>query len=204
MAFQKMAHISSLELKRKIMHIIIGIIGFLILLYDILNPLIIFIILICGILISLLSIKIKIPIISFFLNLFEREKERKTLPGRGVIFAVAGSLLVLKLFPKDIALASIIILIFADPISHLIGKALGKTKSFLDKRKNIEGNIAGAIISSLFAMFLVNPILAVSGALIAMLFESLIIEIQKIELDDNLIMPLVAGTIMFLIRVFLI
>ena len=53
-------------------------------------------------------------------------------------------------------------------------------------------------------MFFVSPALAIAGSLVAMLFESLIIEIQKIQLDDNLIIPLAAGTTMLLIARFLI
>lgn len=197
--------IDSLELKRKILHILIGIGALVLLINNLITPLIIFILLIICVFLSLLSLKFKIPIVSFFLDNFERINEkRKKLPGRGFLFAIAGSLLALQLFEKNIALASIIILTFADPISHLIGKFLGKTRSFLDKRKNIEGHIAGAIISALFAMFFVPPILAFSGALAAMLFEAIIIEIQKIKLDDNLIIPLAAGTAMFLIVKFLI
>jgi len=195
-----MNKINNTELKRKIFHILIGIIGIFLLIYNLITPFQIFIILIIGIFISLLSLKIKIPLISYFLNHFEREKDMKELPGRAVIFGVAGSLLVLKLFPKNIALASITILIFADPLSHIIGRVFGKTKSFLDNKKNIEGHLSGFIISSLLAMFFVPFCLAIPGALIAMLFESLVIEIQKIKLDDNLIIPLVAGTTMYLIR----
>jgi len=190
---------NSLELKRKIVHILIGLAALLLIINDIVTPLIIFIILVVGVFLSFLSLRIRVPILSFFLDNFERSEEKGKLPGRAIIFAVAGSLLVLQLFERNIALASIIILTFADPISHLVGKNFGKTKSFLDRRKNIEGHIAGAIISSLFAMFFVHPVLAISGALTAMLFESVIIEIQKIELDDNLIIPLAAGTAMFLI-----
>ena len=197
-----MVNIDSLELKRKIIHILIGIAALLLIINNIITPFIIFIILIIGILLSFLSLKVKVPILHFFLDNFQRSEEKTKLPGRGIIFAVVGSLLALQLFEKDIALASIIILIFADPISHLTGKFFGKTSSFFDKRKNIEGHIAGALISSLLAMFFVHPVLALSGALTAMLFESLIIEIQRIELDDNLIIPLAAGTAMFLIRMF--
>ncbi len=190
------------ELGRKVIHMMVGIIALLLIIYNIITPLIIFIILIIGTFLSLLSLKFRIPILSFFLDKFEKPEEK--LPGKGIIFAVVGCLLALQLFERNIALASIIILTFADPISHLIGKALGKTKSFFDHRKNIEGHITGTIISSLFAMFFVPPVLALTGALSAMLFESLIIEIQKIELDDNLIIPLSAGTVMFLIVEFLV
>ena len=192
------------EISRKIVHMLIGITSLLLLINNIITPLIIFIILIIGTFCSLLSLKYRIPIISFFLDNFERPEEKTKLPGKGIILAVVGSLLALQLFERNIALASITILTFADPISHLIGKLFGKTKSFLDKKKNIEGHIAGAIISSLFAMFFVHPILAFSGALVAMLFEAIIIEIQKVQLDDNLIIPLAAGTTMFLIVEFLV
>jgi len=192
------------ELGRKIVHMLIGIAALLLLINNIVTPLIIFIILIIGTFCSLLYLKIKIPILSFFLDNFERPEEKTKLPGIGIILAVVGSLLALQLFERNIALASITILTFADPISHLVGKLFGKTKSFLDKKKNIEGHITGVIISSLFALFFVHPILAFSGALVAMLFEAIIIEIQKVQLDDNLIIPLAAGTTMFLIVKFLI
>ena len=195
-----MNNIKTLELKRKVMHMLLGIIAIFFIVYGIVTPLIIFIILIFGSLLSLICLKIRVPVISFILDNFEK-KEQGKLPARAVIFGVAGSLLVLQLFSRDIALASIIILVFADPISHLIGKVFGKTKSFIDKRKNIEGHIAGALISSLLAMFFVSPYLAMAGSLVAMLFESLIIEIQKIELDDNLIIPLTAGAIMYVLRI---
>jgi dolichol kinase len=193
-----------LELKRKIAHVLFGISGILLLVNNLITPLQIFLILIVGLFISFLSLNFKIPVFHYFLEAFDRESDKRRLPGRGIIFAVAGSLLVLELFPKEIALASIAILAFADPISYLIGKVFGKTKSPLNPKKNIEGNIAGALISSLFALFFVQFYLAFSAALIAMIFELLVIKIKDTQLDDNLIIPLVAGTTMFLILRFLI
>ncbi len=191
------------ELGRKILHIMIGSTALLLIMYNIINSLIIFILFSVSIIISLFSLHYKLPVVNFFLSNFERDRDKNQLPGKGFLFAAAGTLIALRLFDRDIALASMIILIFADPISYLVGKYFGKTKSFLDRRKNIEGNIAGFLISALFALFFVSPVLAIAGSLIAMLFESLVIEIQKIQLDDNLIIPLAAGTTMFLIRNFL-
>jgi len=191
------------EIGRKILHIMIGSAALLLIVYNIITPLIIFILLAISILLSLLSLYYELPIVNFFLSNFERNRDKHQIPGKGFLFAAAGTLLALQLFDRDIALASMIILIFADPISYLVGKYFGKTKSLLDRRKNIEGNIAGFLVSSILALFFVDPVLAISGSLIAMLFESLVIEIQKIELDDNLIIPLAAGTTMFLIRNYL-
>lgn len=194
--------IENSELGRKILHIMIGTGALALLINNIITPLIIFIILMICIALSLLSLRFKIPGISFLLEKFEREEEKTKLPGRGLIVSIVGSLMALQLFERNIALAAIIILTFGDSTSYLIGKAFGKTKSFIDKRKNIEGHLAGFIFASFFAMFFVNPLLAIAGSLVAMLFESIIIEIQKIELDDNLIIPLTAGTTMFVIKMF--
>lgn len=187
------------ELGRKILHMMIGIGALVLLIHNLITSFIIFIILVICVALSLLSLKFKLPIVSFFLNNFERKRGKGQLPGKGFLFSIVGSLLALQLFSRDVALASIIILTFADPTSYLVGKLFGSTKSFIDRRKNIEGHLAGFVVSALLALFFVHPVLAIAGSLVAMLFESIIIEIQKIELDDNLIIPLAAGTAMFLI-----
>ncbi len=194
--------IDKAELGRKVLHMMIGIGALVLIVWNILTPLIIFVLFVFCIILSLFSLKLDLPIVNFFLKNFERSEDRKKLPGRGFLFSMAGTLLALQLFSRDIALASMIILIFADPTSYLVGKLFGRTKSFIDQRKKIEGNIAGFLVSALFAMFFVHPMLAISGSLVAMLFESIIIEIQKIELDDNLIIPLAAGTAMVLMAMF--
>lgn len=188
------------ETRRQILHILFGIFFLLLIVYNILTPLYLFVLLIFSGILAFASLKFKIPIVNFFLKNFERQNSE--FPGKAFIMFLAGILLALELFPQNIAFASIIILTFADPISHFIGENFGKTKSFIDKKKNIEGHLAGFIISSVFAMFFVQPCLAIAGALAAAVFESVIIEIQKIKLDDNLIIPLVAGTIMFLISLY--
>src|SRR3989344_2160959 len=97
------------ELGRKFLHIMIGIAALLLIVFNIINSLAIFIILIICIILSLLSLKFKTPIVSFFLDNFERSADKNRLQGRGYLFAVAGSLLALQLFERNIALASIII-----------------------------------------------------------------------------------------------
>ncbi|MGV8152200.1 MAG: diacylglycerol/polyprenol kinase family protein [Candidatus Nanoarchaeia archaeon] len=188
-----------LELKRKILHVLGGITGIILLEYNIITPFFIFALLILGIFTSILSLKYKIPIINYFLENFEREKDKRELPGRGVIFAFAGILLALELFNKEIAIVSLIILTFADSTSYVIGMVFGKTKSKLNKEKNIEGPIAGALLSTIIASFIYPFYLVFPASLASMLFELITIKIQDIKLDDNLIIPLVSGTTMLLI-----
>ncbi|MBU4086297.1 MAG: hypothetical protein KKB21_01830, partial [Nanoarchaeota archaeon] len=94
------------------------------------------------------------------------------------------------------------ILTFSDPVSHFIGSNFGRIK-LVNERKNVEGTIAGIIIGTLLASFFVHFWLAFIASLAAMLFELLGIKLAESEIDDNLLIPLVAGTTMFLILRFL-
>ncbi|MEK6935237.1 MAG: diacylglycerol/polyprenol kinase family protein [Nanoarchaeota archaeon] len=199
-----MKHQNLFEFKRKLLHILVGILGIFLIQFEIFNSKIIFALLVFGIILSVACLKFKVPIADYFLDNFERRKEKQHIPGRALIFAFAGVLLCLQLFEKNIALASITILTFSDSISMIVGKYIGKIKTPLDKNKNIEGTIAGVLISTSLASLFVPFYLAFIGSLIAGIFELLTIKVQELKIDDNLLIPLSAGTIMFLISKFLI
>jgi len=148
--------INRFELRRQVFHICLGLAIIILLINNILNSLILFIILIAGILISILSKKFKIPIVYSFLKIFERKDALKTFPGKGAISFLMGCLLVLQLFERDIALASIMILTFGDSVSHLFGLHFGRKKHPLNCLKSIEGNITGAITGFLGAIIWSN------------------------------------------------
>ena len=105
-----------LEVKRAIFHVAIGI---AIILASMKTRIVwfLFFLLVAGLIISLLSLKYKIPLINWFLKNFEKPDYIRTFPGKGVLFFIAGCLLALKLFPNDIAFASIAIVSLGDPIS---------------------------------------------------------------------------------------
>ena len=182
---------------RKIIHVLIGIIIILFVVFGILNTRLLFYFLLLSIILSLLSIKVKIPAIYKLVLIYKKEKEMP--PGRGFIFFIFGSLLALKLFQRDIALASMAILTFSDSASYLFGAFLGKFK-ILKNNKNIEGTIFGILIGTLAALFFVNFIEAFLACSIAMLAEYLEFRIANNTIDDNLIIPLVAGTTIYLLR----
>ncbi|MGC9309086.1 MAG: diacylglycerol/polyprenol kinase family protein [Candidatus Nanoarchaeia archaeon] len=188
------------ELRREIMHMMVGA---LFLLIVILFPkpfgeMFLFIVLLLGGLVSFLSTKFHLPLISSCLELFER-KDNGKFPGKGVLFFFIGSLIVLQLFPRDIAFSSIIILTFSDPISHFVGSNFGKLPG-INKRKYIEGTLAGILIGGLLASLIVNPLLAFIGAFVAMFLEAAEIAMAGKNVDDNLLIPIVAGTVMYLLR----
>jgi dolichol kinase len=166
----------------------------------IITPLILFIILVFGAVISLISKFVKIPVIWWFLEKFERKEQLKTLPGKGALALFAGTLLSVKLFEMPVALAAISILTFGDPISHFIGQHFGRIKSPLNEIKMLEGNFVGAIIGGAFACIFVAPAYAFLSAAIALLIESIEIKMGEIIVDDNIVIPLSAGTAILVLK----
>lgn len=187
-----------LEISRKIAHIVFGLIVLALILSDILTPARILLILIFGFILSVISIKYKLPIVGWFLKNFERDEHLHLFPGKGIIFFLVGALLVMKLFDRDIALAAVAILTFGDGISHLVGRGLGKIKFPLNGSKNIEGLIAGIIAGSTAAAFFIPVASAVFGASVGMGVEAIGLKMGNTEVDDNVIVPLVSGTAIYL------
>ncbi|MEM4270892.1 MAG: hypothetical protein QXO70_02225 [Candidatus Pacearchaeota archaeon] len=185
---------NSKETGRQIVHVLFGIVFMLLIIFNLLKVgHLIFLVLIATIL-SFLSREIRIPIVSFFLRNFERENVR--LPGKNFISFLLGILLAFVLFPKDICLASLAILTFADSISHFVGTNFGRISIF---GKNIEGHLASLVIGSLFAMMFVKPLIAFVGCFFGILAELITIKIQDIKVEDDLLIPVSAGLSMTLV-----
>lgn len=190
------------ELYRQLLHLATGIATVALIYYNILSPLAIFLMIIVGILASILSKRTQLPFFSFCIKHLEREKQKKTFPGKGMIFFFVGTLLVIKLFPRDIALASIMILSLGDSISHIVGERFGKMKNIFNgkSKKLLEGTIAGTFVGFAGAVLFVPVFEAFLGSTIAMIAEVIQIDFNENTLDDNLVVALVAGTAMYLVR----
>ena len=197
--------LSKEEIKGQVFHLFLGLALAGLYYLDILTPLAVFLGIICGGLISFISKRVDIPLISTFLDHFERKEMRKRFPGKGMIFYFVGVLLVMQLFEKDIALASILILAFGDSVSHMFGAQFGKMRNIIsgDKRKLLEGTFAGTIAGALGAAMFVPLPEAVFASFAAMIFEVFKIDFNDKTLDDNIVVPLIAGTVMFLVRMYL-
>ena len=193
------------ELKRQLMHILFGCILLIGIVTNIFSNVTIFLFLIITILLSLISKLVKVPIFSKFIEKFEREKVVNTLPGKGMIFFLFGSLLSLQLFEKDIALAAITILTFGDSVSHIIGSQYGKLRNIFNSKspKLFEGTLSGIVVGFLSALLFVNPTEALLASFVGMSAEAVDLKLNTKALDDNLLIPLAAGTTIFLLRKFL-
>ena len=191
------------EIIRQVIHILVGL-GIAGLYWlDIISPFAVFLGVVIGGLVSLISKRVKLPVFSWFLARYERNGEK--FPGRGMVFFFVGVLLVMKLFTKDIALAAIMILALGDSVSHLWGGCFGKLRNIfnLKGRKWFEGTIIGMVAGFAGAALFVGLIEAFLASFAAMAFEVIDIDLNGRHLDDNLIVPLVAGTVIFLLRRYL-
>ena len=194
------------EVGRQIMHAGVGIVLATAYYFEILSSLAVFLGIVVGVLISLISKRSnKIPIFSWFLRNYERKEDRKNFPGKGLIFYFVGVLLVMQLFEKDIAIASILILALGDSVSHLFGAKFGQIKNIFngDGKKLLEGTLAGTVMGFFGAVLFVSIPEAFFGSFAAMMFEVIKIDFNEKTLDDNIIVPLIAGTTMFLLRTYL-
>ncbi len=189
-----------LEIKRQPFHILLGLLFIALIYYDLLNPLLLLIVIVLTLAGSFFVKKTKPKTIYKLLQLIEREKALKELPGKGFIAYLIGALLVITLFEKDIAMASIIILALGDSFSRLIGP-FGRIKHPFNNTKFLEGVIAGIIAASLGAMLLVRPSEAIIASFFAMALEGFNLKLFKFKIDDNITIPLIAGIVIWVMRI---
>lgn len=168
------------------------------------TPFELFLILIIAISTSMIYKRIKIPILSIFVENLERPDILKTFPGRGLVFLLTGMLLAYKLFPHDIAMVSMIALGILDPLSKIFGMSFGRTLNILDPKhkKYLEGHFIGGTATFLASLTLVNPIEALIAAVVGALSESVIVDLNGQALDDNVVIPLSVGSVLIIARIF--
>ena len=91
----------NIEAKRQLFHMLFGILIVILLMYGLIGKSHIFSLIIIGIIISFISKKYKILLIYWFLRNFERDRDLKKFPGKGIIFYLIGIFLVLSFFSFD-------------------------------------------------------------------------------------------------------
>ncbi len=191
------------EMVRQIFHMLIGcaIILFILTVPRDIVLISLFLLFLVSVLLSLISLKAKIPIVSWILEKADRESDIKIFPGKGLIFFMAGCLLTYKIFAQDIALASIVVLTFGDAISTLAG-FFGKkyTKRPFSSFKTVFGTLLGFLVSFLISLLFIDPVYALAASAIGMFTEAVSIKLGEEEADDNLLVPLAAGTACYLLR----
>ncbi|MBI5755176.1 phosphatase PAP2 family protein [Candidatus Peregrinibacteria bacterium] len=183
------------ELRRQIAHSITGISIIILVQLGYLTTQGLAIILAFGALFIILAKNYRIPFLHDVLLYFERPHHFEKFPGRGSFFLIFGSLAALLLFPKIIAFAGIAIMAIGDSVTNIFGRYFGKIKNPLNPKKNIEGTAIAIIAGTLAANFFVPIVPAFIASLVAMVIESIDLKIGRFDIDDNVVIPLVAGLV---------
>ncbi|MBW2996406.1 SEC59/DGK1/VTE5 family protein [Candidatus Woesearchaeota archaeon] len=194
--------LSNLEWRRQVMHFIGGLLYVILIYFDIIDVYVAGILVVIYFVLSLIMKKYKIPVLYPVLKQFERSKDLKTFPGKGTVLYIVSVFVCLLLFPKEVAMASLIILAIGDSIAPLVGQ-YGTMKHPFSKKKFLEGSIAGAIAAFVGALFFVPMLEAGFAAIAAMIAEGVGLKIGRHPVDDNLVMPFVAGVVIMVVRALL-
>ncbi|CAG8452463.1 13473_t:CDS:2 [Cetraspora pellucida] len=155
-----------------------------------------------------------IKVLGFLMR--ESEKYGKI---NGVVFYLAGCIGALSIFPKDIAAISILILSWCDTAASFIGRKYGHYTYRFSNGKSLAGTLGAITVGSIAALFfwggglqyhkievenwipdksvLSLPALCLVTGIISGVSE--LIDVGG--LDDNLVMPLAAGSLLWIILV---
>ncbi len=124
-----------------------------------------------------------------------REEERHRVSG--VPYFIAAAFLVVLLFPRSIAVLSLLYLTLGDPAASLVGILYGHRSSRFSNGKSLIGALAGGGVSFLVSF----PVLAAFGfhsnqqwilALIGGMTAG-IAEVLPLKLDDNFVIPVASA-----------
>jgi len=119
-----------------------------------------------------------------------RGHEHSNLTGATYVFT--GAVLSIFLFPKEIAVPSLLILSIADTVAALIGIPFGKHK-FL--AKSVEGS-TGFFISTMIILTVFMPETIFINVLVALAIT--VSEALPLDIDDNFLIPLLSGCLLSL------
>lgn len=201
------------EVERQLIHLFTGIT--LILLIDAagdiaLPLLLLFLIFYVTVSIAIILDKLPLPL-SIFLCRWGRPS-KQTIPLKGTILLLCGIIFSFILFPEEIMYASIVVVTFGDSVATALGVLVGKHKLPYSREKTIEGTVSGIVAAFLVSLLFVTPVQAFVGATGGMLLESVIglqtiresnsPTIFKFFFNDNFLIPLFSGLLMFIVGLF--
>jgi dolichol kinase len=122
----------------------------------------------------------------------------------GHVYFAAGAFITVLAYDPDIAIAALLISVFADGGAAILGSRWGRHK--LIGKKTLEGSLALFLIALAFAVlpflrvadatWIVKFLAAIIGAFVAMCVE-------LIPINDNLMLPISSGLAMQLVRYFI-
>lgn len=138
-------------------------------------------------------IRSRFPFIKiFFIKIFGKMLRNHEIKGKftGATWVMIASLLTISLFPKNIAILSLIFMSLGDTFAALVGRKFGKVTFF---NKTFEGFLGG-LFPCIIIAFYFNSLpfyISLIGA-----FSAMLIEVVPIPIDDNLSIPVFSASAM--------
>lgn len=139
----------------------------------------------------------KIPLVHVHKMLSVLDRKNPFFPGFGAFSFVFSFALITLLFPVEIALPALVIMVVGDGIATLIGHYSGRYALPWNKKKTWEGSLVGVLTAMTAAGLFLPLSLALASAAVALLVESLPLPYPL--LDDNVLMPLAAALLLLLV-----
>lgn len=134
----------------------------------------------------------------FYRTLRSKELVHDHFEATGSLYVLSAAILCPLMFSQTVATIALTIMLTSDTCAALFGKAFGTRKLY--KKKSLEGTSA-FFLCTLLVLMLYTPIYPVTYASIIAAFLATLCEMfeDKLEIDDNLSVPLVIGIILTLL-----
>lgn len=126
-----------------------------------------------------------------------RREEKRLFTG--ATYVVISVLLMIALFPKEIAITALLFMSISDALASLIGIKFGGTWRFLGK--SVAGSSAFFLSAIAIALWQLpaHPLVGLAGAATATIAEALALRFGDFKVDDNFSIPLSSGVVMLLL-----
>jgi dolichol kinase len=120
----------------------------------------------------------------------------------GIPHYLAATILAISIFPKPVAILSILYLALGDPIASLIGILYGSEGPRFASGKSLVGTTAGVLTCALATgLFLkTSPVSSLNWMLLTVVggLAGGLAELVPLEVDDNFSIPVISGFVLWL------
>ena len=135
-----------------------------------------------------------------FMSPFMRANEVQNVSG--MPYYAASAFLAIAIFPRPVAILSLLYLVFGDPIASLVGILSKKKAIQIIPGKSVQGTAAAFAVCALVTWFYLNSMNLHGVSLIRLTllggFAGALAELLPLEIDDNFTIPMVSGFILWL------
>jgi len=185
------------ETRRNTLHLLFGLATVALVYAGVFSAPVLLAIVLAGLVISPASRNRKVPVISWFIDRFERDEVKDSFPGKGTIYFFMGSLIAVAVFPRAAALAAITILAIGDSVSPIVGMRTRRIKHPISRAKFLEGSAAGFLLAFAGASLFVPMAQALAATFAAFIIEG-VDYVRGVRIEDNITIPFFAGLVIWL------